>query len=61
MKDYIIYDRNEIFCFIGNAIEASKYLDMSYGTFMSEVCRIKSGKVKATNEGYTIVAISSEE
>lgn len=60
-KDYIIYDQNETLCFIGPRSKACKFLDMSEESFKSECSRIKTGKIKQTNKGYTIVAIKKEK
>lgn len=59
MKEYAIYDKNETLVFLGNTLNACRFLEMTKGSFQSEICRVKKGRIKMV-KGHIISEIFDE-
>lgn len=60
MKEYAIYDQNETLVFLGNTLNACRFLEMTKSSFQSEICRLKKGRIKSV-KGHVISEIFDED
>ena len=58
---YVVYDKEGLPCMIGNKKDVLKYLDVTDGTFKSQMSRFKKGTRKNVCRGYKVYVVEDEK
>lgn len=58
---YVVYDKDGLPCMIGNKKDVLKYLDVTDGTFKSQMSRFKKGIRKNVCRGYKVYVVEDEK